>query len=73
MPELPDIALYLEALAARVVGQPLERLRIGNPFVVRTIEPAPAELAGRQVHRAAADGEAHRLRARRTTCSSSCT
>ncbi len=49
VPELPDIALYLEALAARVVGQPIERLRIGNPFVVRTIEPAPSELAGRQV------------------------
>jgi formamidopyrimidine-DNA glycosylase len=49
MPELPDIALYLEALAARVAGQPLERLRIGNPFVVRTIEPAPADVAGLQV------------------------
>ena len=44
MPELPDITLYIEALAARVVGQPLERLRIGNPFVVRTIEPAPSDL-----------------------------
>jgi formamidopyrimidine-DNA glycosylase len=49
MPELPDIALYLEALAARVVGQPIQKLRIGNPFVVRTIEPAPSEVAGRQV------------------------
>ncbi len=49
MPELPDIALYLEALAARIVGQPLQRLRIGNPFVVRTIEPAPSDVAGRQV------------------------
>ncbi len=49
MPELPDIALYLEALSARVVGQPILKLRIGNPFVVRTIEPAPSEVAGRQV------------------------
>jgi len=49
MPELPDITLYLEALTPRVIGQPLERLRIGNPFVVRTIAPAPAELGGRQV------------------------
>ena len=49
MPELPDITIYLEALTARVLGQPLERLRIGNPFLVRTIEPAPAELAGRRV------------------------
>jgi formamidopyrimidine-DNA glycosylase len=49
MPELPDITLYLEALSARVLGQPLERLRIGNPFVVRTITPGPADLAGRRV------------------------
>jgi formamidopyrimidine-DNA glycosylase len=49
MPELPDIALYLEALDSRVAGQPIERLRIGNPFVVRTIDPAPSELAGRSV------------------------
>ena len=41
--------VYLEALAPRVIGQPLERLRIGNPFVVRTIAPAPAELEGREV------------------------
>ena len=49
MPELPDITLYIEALSSRVVGQPLERLRIGNPFLVRTIEPAPSELSGRKV------------------------
>jgi formamidopyrimidine-DNA glycosylase len=49
MPELPDIALYLEALAARVVGQPILKLRIGNPFVVRTIEPPPSDVAGREV------------------------
>jgi formamidopyrimidine-DNA glycosylase len=49
MPELPDITIYLEALTTRVLNQPLERLRIGNPFLVRTIEPAPSDLAGRQV------------------------
>jgi formamidopyrimidine-DNA glycosylase len=49
VPELPDIAAYLEALQPRVINQPLERLRIGNPFVVRTIEPAPDEIAGRLV------------------------
>jgi formamidopyrimidine-DNA glycosylase len=49
VPELPDITIYLEALNARVLGQPLERLRIGNPFLVRTIEPAPSELSGRRV------------------------
>jgi formamidopyrimidine-DNA glycosylase len=49
LPELPDITVYLEALTARVLGQPLERLRIGNPFIVRTIAPSPAELAGTRV------------------------
>jgi formamidopyrimidine-DNA glycosylase len=49
MPELPDVTLYIEALSARVLGQPLERLRIGNPFIVRTIEPPPAALAGRRI------------------------
>jgi formamidopyrimidine-DNA glycosylase len=49
MPELPDITIYIEALAPRVLGHPLERLRIGNPFIVRTIDPPPAELAGRRV------------------------
>jgi len=51
LPELPDITVYIEALTARVLGQPLERLRVGNPFIVRTIEPSPAELAGKHVER----------------------
>jgi formamidopyrimidine-DNA glycosylase len=51
MPELPDITAYLEALAPRVLGQPLERLRIGNPFIVRTIRPGPEDLAGHLVLR----------------------
>jgi formamidopyrimidine-DNA glycosylase len=49
MPELPDVVVYIEALRPRVLGQTLERVRIGNPFVVRTIAPAPAELEGRAV------------------------
>ena len=49
MPELPDITVYLGALAPRVLGQPLERLRLGNPFIVRTIEPGPSDVAGRPV------------------------
>lgn len=49
MPELPDVTVYLEALSARVLNQPLERLRIGNPFLVRTITPGPEDLAGRRV------------------------
>ena len=49
MPELPDVIVYIEALTARVVGQPLEQLLIGNPFIVRTIEPPPSDLVGRRV------------------------
>lgn len=49
MPELPDIAVYLDCLAPRVLGQPLERLRIRNPFVLRSVSPAPAELEGTRV------------------------
>ena len=49
MPELPDIALYLGALAPMVVGSRLERLRIASPFLLRTAEPPVADLAGRQV------------------------
>jgi len=49
MPELPDVTVYLEALAPRVLNQPLERLRIGNPFVVRSIDPPPGEVEGRRV------------------------
>jgi formamidopyrimidine-DNA glycosylase len=49
MPELPDITVYLDALAARVLQQPLERLRIGNPFIVRSIEPPVSAIEGRRV------------------------
>jgi formamidopyrimidine-DNA glycosylase len=49
VPELPDITIYIDALSARILGQPLERLRIGNPFLVRTIEPPPADLSNRSV------------------------
>lgn len=49
MPELPDIALYLEALAPRVLNQPLERLRIANPFLLRTAAPPASAVDGRTV------------------------
>jgi formamidopyrimidine-DNA glycosylase len=49
VPELPDIVVYLEALTPRVVGQPLEKLRIGNPFVIRTIDPPPQQFEGVRV------------------------
>jgi formamidopyrimidine-DNA glycosylase len=49
MPELPDIALYLHALAPRVIGQPLERLRIPSPFLLRSADPPHLDLAGRTI------------------------
>jgi formamidopyrimidine-DNA glycosylase len=39
MPELPDITAYLTALEARILHQPLEALRIANPFLLRTVDP----------------------------------
>ncbi len=49
MPELPDIALYLHALEPRVLGQPIERLRVASPFLVRTVDPPVAAVEGRRV------------------------
>ncbi len=49
MPELPDIAVYLDCLAPRIVGQRLEKARIASPFLLRTVEPRPAEAEGRRV------------------------
>jgi formamidopyrimidine-DNA glycosylase len=51
MPELPDINAYLVALRARVVDQTLIRIRLGSPFVLRTVQPAIAEAAGQRVLR----------------------
>src|ERR1700759_2065330 len=44
MPELPDIAAYVSALEPRIVGQPLERVRIASAFLLRTAQP-PVESA----------------------------
>jgi len=49
MPELPDVEVYLAALAPRVVGQPLEAVRLASPFLLRTVEPPLASLEGRRV------------------------
>lgn len=51
MPELPDIVVYLEALERRVLQQPLQRVRIANPFVLRTAVPPIRSLEGRPVTR----------------------
>ncbi len=49
MPELPDVTVYVEALAKRVVGEPLERVRLASPFLLRSVEPPLAAAEGRRV------------------------
>ncbi len=49
MPELPDIVVYLESLKPRTLGQRLERVRLLNPFLLRTFEPPIREVEGRTV------------------------
>jgi len=49
MPELPDIAVYIEALEQRIAGARLESTRITHPFLLRTFEPALTALQGRRV------------------------
>jgi formamidopyrimidine-DNA glycosylase len=49
LPELPDITVYVEALRRRVVGQPLEEVRLKTPFLLRTVEPPLADLIGKHV------------------------
>jgi formamidopyrimidine-DNA glycosylase len=39
MPELPDLTVYVERLEPRILGQPLERVRLANPFLLRTADP----------------------------------
>lgn len=49
MPELPDVTVYVEALARRVVGEVLEEARLVSPFVLRTVDPPCRALVGRRV------------------------
>lgn len=49
MPELPDIAVYIEALEQRVLGARLERVVLASPFLLRTVTPALSEAQGRTV------------------------
>jgi formamidopyrimidine-DNA glycosylase len=49
MPELPDIAAYISALESRIVGQPLQRIRLASPFLLRSVQPPLARVEGRTV------------------------
>jgi formamidopyrimidine-DNA glycosylase len=49
MPELPDIAAYITALEPRIVAQPLKRVRLASPFLLRTAQPPIKSVEGRVV------------------------
>ena len=49
MPELPDIAAYISALEARILGQTLERVRLASVFLLRTVDPPLESAEGRTV------------------------
>jgi formamidopyrimidine-DNA glycosylase len=49
MPELPDVVVYLEALDARILGQTLVRVRLLNPFLLRTAAPPISAVEGKRV------------------------
>src|ERR671919_655438 len=51
MPELPDVTVYIEALDQRIVGQPLEAVRIVSPSVLKTATPPIRAAEGRKVLR----------------------
>ena len=49
MPELPDITVYVEALRQRIVGQPIDEVRLKTPFLLRTVDPPLTDLIGKRV------------------------
>ena len=49
MPELPDVTVYIEALTERVLNQPIQKIRIGSPFVLRSFEPPLSAAEGKKV------------------------
>ena len=49
MPELPDVAVYLEALERRILGARLERVRLLTPFLLRSVDPPLSAVAGTTV------------------------
>jgi formamidopyrimidine-DNA glycosylase len=49
VPELPDVAAYVNALQPRIVGQTLNRIRIASPSLLRTTQPPASTAEGRTV------------------------
>jgi len=49
VPELPDVVVYIEHLESRLAGRTLERVRLMNPFVLRSVTPPIASAEGKKV------------------------
>jgi formamidopyrimidine-DNA glycosylase len=49
MPELPDVTVYVERLEQRLAGRTLERIRLLNPFVLRSVQPPIAAVEGKKI------------------------
>ncbi len=49
MPELPDITAYIDALGVRLLGQPLQKVRLASPFLLRSVQPSLSDVEGREV------------------------
>lgn len=49
VPELPDIAAYISALESRIVGQPLQQIRLQSAFLLRTAQPPLESVNGHTV------------------------
>ena len=62
MPELPDIVVYIEQLQTRVLNEPIQGVRLLNPFVLRSVTPPLERAVGRKVL------ELRRLRKRIVLC-----
>jgi formamidopyrimidine-DNA glycosylase len=49
VPELPDIAAYIEALQPRILNQQLRDIRLSSPFLLRSVDPPISEALGKNV------------------------
>jgi len=49
VPELPDVTVYVERLAALAGGQVLDGVRLRSPFLLRTVDPPLASAHGRRL------------------------
>src|SRR5512132_1412953 len=49
MPEFPDVTVYIEALSERILNQPIQKIRVGSPFVLRSFDRPIGAAEGKRV------------------------